>query len=171
MRAVFLDRDGIVNKAVVRDGRPHPPANLGEFEFVEGIHQVLAVLRQRGFLLIGTTNQPDVARGIQSKTDVETIHRRILEVLPIDRIYCCYHDNSDRCSCRKPKPGMLLRGAQEFEIALADSFMVGDRWRDIEAGLAAGCKTVYVDYGYDEKLTLAPHYSVESVQEILNHIE
>lgn len=150
-RAVFLDRDGVLNRSVVRGGKPYPPASVEELEILPGVPEALRKLRESGFLLIGATNQPDVARGTQSREVVETIHIALLSALPLDEILVCYHDHSDNCRCRKPKPGLLLEAANKYSISLEASFMVGDRWRDIEAGRSAGCRTVFIDYGYAEK--------------------
>jgi D-glycero-D-manno-heptose 1,7-bisphosphate phosphatase len=116
----------------------------------------LARLRERGFILIVVTNQPDVARGKQTREAVEAIHTRMRESLPLDEVRVCYHDDRDGCSCRKPKPGLILDAAGEWGIDPRDSFMVGDRWRDVEAGAAAGCRTVWIDTGYRERGPAAP---------------
>jgi D-glycero-D-manno-heptose 1,7-bisphosphate phosphatase len=150
-RAVFLDRDGVLNAAVARDGRPHPPASVAELEILPGVPDALAVLKRAGFLLLAVTNQPDVARGSTSRASVEAIHDALRAALPLDGIYTCWHDDADRCACRKPAPGLLVDAAREREIELARSFMVGDRWRDTEAGVAAGCRVVFVDHGWREK--------------------
>ena len=150
-RAVFLDRDGVINAAVVRDGKPYPPANVDELELLPGVREALDALKQAGFVLLVATNQPDVARGKQTRDAVDAIHERVRAALPVDAIYCCFHDNADKCACRKPAPGLLLAGARDWDIDLSASFMIGDRWRDIAAGAAAGCKTVFVDYEYNER--------------------
>ncbi len=150
-KAVFLDRDGVINRAPVKDGKPYSPSSVEELEILPGVPEALTRLRGAGFLLICVTNQPDVVRGKQSKDIVEAIHKLLLEKLCLDEIVVCYHDDADRCGCRKPLPGMLKDGAERFSIDLAESYMVGDRWRDVEAGVAAGCRTFFIDYGYDEK--------------------
>ena len=149
-RAVFLDRDGVLNRAVVVDGRPHPPASVDEVEIPPGVAEALQRLKDAGFVLIVVSNQPDVARGTTSREVVEGINACLLEHLPVDRFVMCFHDSGDNCDCRKPRPGMLLAGAEESGVELASSYMVGDRWRDVEAGNRAGCTTVFVDYGYSE---------------------
>jgi D-glycero-D-manno-heptose 1,7-bisphosphate phosphatase len=146
--AVFLDRDGVLNRAVTRNGKPYPPASLAELEILPGVPEALARLRQAGFLLLVVTNQPDVARGTQSREAVESIHAALCQALPLDGVFVCYDDgDSPR---RKPNPGMLLEAAGQYEIDLQASFLIGDRWKDIEAGRQAGCRTVWLDYGYDE---------------------
>lgn len=150
-RAVFLDRDGVLNHAVVKDGKPYPPASAAETRIMEGAAESLARLKQVGFLLLVATNQPDVGRGTQSLEAVEAIHEALRRALPLDEFYVCLHDNGAGCTCRKPAPGMLLEAQARHGIDLAESFMVGDRWRDIEAGQAAGCRTVWIDYGYGER--------------------
>jgi D-glycero-D-manno-heptose 1,7-bisphosphate phosphatase len=150
-RAVFLDRDGVLNEPVVRDGKPYPPASVDDVRIVPGAAEALASLRRCGFLLIVVTNQPDVARGTATRETVDAIHRRLADALPIDEFVVCCHDDADRCACRKPLPGMLLDAARRHHIDLATSYLIGDRWRDIDAGAAAGCRTILIDRGYRER--------------------
>jgi D-glycero-D-manno-heptose 1,7-bisphosphate phosphatase len=150
-RAVFLDRDGVLNEPIVREGKPYPPDSADELVIMPGAEGALAALKAAGFLLIVVTNQPDVGRGKQTVAAVEQIHKKLRTALPVDRFMVCYHDDRDACNCRKPKPGMLLQAAGEEEVDLGRSFMIGDRWRDVDAGAAAGCRTVLIDYGYDER--------------------
>ncbi len=164
-RAVFLDRDGVLNRAVVREGRPYPPASVAEVEILPGVVEALRELKEAGFVLIVVSNQPDVARGTIPMETVEAINAYLAERLPLDHFIMCYHDSSDGCDCRKPRPGMLLAGAREFGVDLTSSFMVGDRWRDVEAGITAGCKTIFIDYGYDEKNPKTCDYRVLSAHE------
>ena len=162
MRAVFLDRDGVINRAIVRDGKPYPPDTLDELELIEGVSSALSRLHEAGFRLIVVTNQPDVARGVQTREAVETIHARLVAELPLDEVLACYHDG-DACECRKPKPGALLDAARRHGIDLEQSFMVGDRWRDIEAGQRAGCRCLFVDNGYREPQPSAPFVRIPSL--------
>jgi len=149
-RAIFLDRDGVINRAVVRNGKPHSPANVAEMEILPGVPEALHRLHAAGFLLIVVTNQPNVSRGIQTRASIEAIHTALRAALPLSDIRVCYHDDADGCRCRKPAAGMLLDATRDEGIDLSTSFMVGDRWRDIEAGRRAGCKTVFIDYDYAE---------------------
>ena len=157
-RAVFLDRDGVLNRAVVRDGRPYPPHSVDELEILPGVAEACTLLRDSGFLLVVATNQPDVGRGRQSRDTVEAMHEFLHRQLPLDRIEVCYSAGFTPCPDRKPAPGMLLRAAAECQIDLAASYMVGDRWRDIDCGDAAGCTTILIDYGYDEILHMQPDF-------------
>jgi D-sedoheptulose 7-phosphate isomerase len=150
-RAVFLDRDGVINRAFVREGKPFPPSTLQELEILPGVPEALCELKQHGYKLLVVTNQPDVARGKQSRQTVDAMHQALSARLPLDDVLVCYHTDQDNCDCRKPMPGMLLEAARKHNIDLAASFMVGDRWRDIEAGYNAGCKTILIDYGYSER--------------------
>ena len=164
-RAVFLDRDGVINRAIVRDGKPYPPASLVELEILPGVHEALQKLHDANYLLVVVTNQPDVARGVSRKEDIELINSFLASVLPIDAFKTCYHDSGDKCSCRKPLPGALIEAAQEHNIDLSKSFMVGDRWRDVEAGASAGCKTFFINYRYAEKKPDEPDFIVSSLLE------
>jgi D-glycero-D-manno-heptose 1,7-bisphosphate phosphatase len=164
-RAVFLDRDGVINRAVIRQGRPFPPSGLGELEILPGVREALDQLKAADFALIVVSNQPDVARGTATRQSVETIHHRLAESLPLDDFRVCYHDSADACGCRKPEPGLIVNAARDRGIRLKASFLVGDRWRDIEAGRRAGCTTFFVDYGYDEPQPEACDYRVKSLAE------
>jgi D-glycero-D-manno-heptose 1,7-bisphosphate phosphatase len=164
-RAVFLDRDGVLNRAIVRNGRPYSPASLAELEIPAGVPEILRELKAAGSLLLGVTNQPDVARGTQRRAVVEAINAALLVALPLHEILVCYHDDRDGCQCRKPLPGLLLQAAAKYMIDLSSSFMVGDRWRDVEAGRRAGCTTVLIEQGYLEEESSLPDYRVRSLPE------
>ena len=163
--AVFLDRDGVINRPLLIQGRPLPPATLAEFELLPGVPPALEMLKTRGYWLIVVTNQPDVARGSGCRTTIDRMHEVLRQRLPLDAILTCFHDDADGCECRKPRPGMLLRAAEDLDLDLARSFMVGDRWRDVEAGRRAGCGTFFVDRGYDEAAPSAFDYRVGSLPE------
>ncbi len=147
-RAVFLDRDGVLNRPLVRHGRPHPPASVEEFELYPEAPAACRRLQALGFVLVVVTNQPDVARGELDAEVVDAVHRELRRQVPIDGLYVCLHDDADGCGCRKPAPGLLLAAAADLGIDLGRSVMVGDRWRDVEAGRRAGCRTVHIDRGY-----------------------
>lgn len=164
-RAVFLDRDGVLNRSMVRAGRPYAPTRLEEFEILPGAAESLLKLRTAGFVNIVVTNQPDLATGKQSRDVLEAMHERLRTELAIDAIRVCGHTDADKCTCRKPQPGMLLAAASEWKIDLAESWMIGDRWRDIAAGQAAGCRCCFIDYGYDEKCPEPPYSAVHSLHE------
>jgi len=150
-RAVFLDRDGVINRAFVRDGKPFPPPTPQELEILPGVAEALRELKANGFKLLLVTNQPDVGRGKLSLQTLDAMHEDLRAHLPLDDILVCCHTDRDKCDCRKPMPGMIIEAARKHNIDLAASFMVGDRWRDIDAGYNAGCKTILIDYGYSER--------------------
>ena len=164
-QAVFLDRDGVINRAVVKNGKPFPPASLDAFEFLPGVESAALALRKAGFLIVVVTNQPDVATGLQAREVVESMHKKLHDAAICDDIKVCYHTDDDACDCRKPKPGMLLEAAKEWQIDLQRSFMVGDRWRDVAAGKAAGCQTFFIDYQYREQSAEKPDAIVTSLKE------
>jgi D-glycero-D-manno-heptose 1,7-bisphosphate phosphatase len=164
-RAVFLDRDGVLNRGVWRQGRLHPPASAGEVEILPGVGAACRELGQAGLLLVGVTNQPDVARGAQSREEVVRINERLLRSLPLLEIRTCFHDDADGCPCRKPRPGLLLEAARDHGIDLGASFMVGDRWTDIAAGAAAGCRTFLVTAPWSERERCPPDHDVADLRE------
>lgn len=166
-RAVFLDRDGVINRALVRENKPYPPATLAEFEILPGVPEACRLLKEAGFCLIVATNQPDVGRGTLKQEVVEAVHAHMCRLLPIDRVEVSYDSGQEQppSEFRKPRPGMLLRAARELDLDLSRSYMVGDRWGDIDCGHAAGCTTILVDYGYAEELRQPPDYRVKSFRE------
>jgi D-glycero-D-manno-heptose 1,7-bisphosphate phosphatase len=166
--AVFLDRDGVLNRAIVVNRRPGAPFRLEDFEILPGSSGALSRLKAAGYALVVVTNQPDVARGRMTRDTVEAMHARLMQALPLDEIRVCYHDKNDGCGCRKPSPGMLL---DPPTYAIERSIMVGDRWRDIEAGHRAGCRaTILVDYRYDEPMPVSPDVRVGSLGEAVDWI-
>jgi D-glycero-D-manno-heptose 1,7-bisphosphate phosphatase len=173
-RAVFLDRDGVLNRPVVRDGFPFPPANLDEFQLYPDVIEGCQKLKNAGFLLVVVTNQPDVGRGTQSRESVEAIHAKLRADLPaLDGIEVCFHagnGHGEPCDCRKPKPGMLLRAAATHDIDLNRSFLIGDRWRDVDCAYAAGCRAVFIDHGYRETLREKPEFTVATFREAVTTI-
>jgi D-glycero-D-manno-heptose 1,7-bisphosphate phosphatase len=159
-RAVFLDRDGVINRAIIENGKPLPARSLAEFELFPETIEACALLAKMGPLIV-VTNQPDVGRGTLDIQHVEEIHREMCRQLPLAKVEVCYEDGREPDSLfYKPAPGMLRRAAQEMNLDLAASVMIGDRWRDIEAGRAAGCLTVWIDRGYAEPLPHAPDHIV-----------
>lgn len=166
-RAIFLDRDGVINEPKVIEGKPYPPLSIEEFKIFPGVAEACRKLKQAGFLLVVATNQPDVGRGTLKREVVEEIHAHMKRELPIDRVEVCYHPGKgdSKCDCRKPQPGMLRRAASALKIDLSASWMVGDRWRDIDCGHAAGCRTVLIDYNYDEPLKQQPDFRAKSLLE------
>jgi D-glycero-D-manno-heptose 1,7-bisphosphate phosphatase len=168
--AVFLDRDGVLNRTVVTDGVPHPPASVKEVEILPGVVDALARLVALNLPLIVVTNQPDVARGAQTKEAVEQINVFLRDRLPLTAFYVCYHDNPDNCACRKPKPGLITDAAAAYNIDLARSFLVGDRWSDIAAGQAAGCRTILLDLPYSKASRCTPDYRVRDLPEAVEVI-
>ncbi len=169
-KVVFLDRDGVINRSVVIEGVPSPPKNHIEVEILSGVKEAIALLSKNGFQLIVVTNQPDVARGTETRESVESINNYLNKELGIKHWYVCFHDDMAECHCRKPKPGLLFSAAKELNLDLTKSFMVGDRWRDIAAGQAAGCKCYFVDHGYSEIPPTPPYTRVSSLIEAANLI-
>jgi D-glycero-D-manno-heptose 1,7-bisphosphate phosphatase len=149
----------------VQNGVTHPPDHLDEFEFLPGVPEAVRRLAEAGYALVVVTNQPDVARGVQSRDSVEEIHDYLRQHLPLLDVLACYHDNGDNCSCRKPKPGMMLEAARRWPLDLARSFLVGDRWSDIVAGQGAGCRTVLVQTPYSGRDRCVPDCCVADLPE------
>ncbi|MBS0534404.1 MAG: HAD family hydrolase [Proteobacteria bacterium] len=164
-RAVFLDRDGVINANVERDGKPVAPTAMKDFRILPGAEEAVAALKSAGFLIVIVTNQPDIGTGRTPLAELEAMHAEVRRRMPVDAIKACFHVDADNCMCRKPKPGMITTAAAELDIDLVDSYLVGDRWRDVEAGRAAGCKTFFVDYGHIQDGPLRPDWTVRSLAE------
>jgi D-glycero-D-manno-heptose 1,7-bisphosphate phosphatase len=164
-QAVFLDRDGVLNRAYERGGVTYPPAGVGEVELLPGVAEALRLLAQQDVLLVVVTNQPDVARGMQRREVVEAINAYLAEQLPLHAVFTCYHDTADKCGCRKPKPGLLIQAARRYDIDLRQSFLVGDRWSDVVAGAEAGCRTFLVATPWSGRERCAPDYEVADLLE------
>jgi D-glycero-D-manno-heptose 1,7-bisphosphate phosphatase len=164
-RAVFLDRDGVLIRTLVRDGKPFAVGTLAELEILPGVGEALQRLRDAGFLNIVVTNQPDVGTGKVERATVDDMHAHLMKELALDTVKVCFHTEADGCDCRKPRPGMLLAAAREYAIDLEASHMVGDRWRDIAAAQAVRCKAYFVDCGYREKRPEKPYLAVKSLPE------
>ena len=169
-RAVFLDRDGVINANVERDGKPVAPTSVADFRLLDGVEDAVRRLKQAGFLIIVVTNQPDLSTGRTPQSAIDAMHEEVRHRLAVDAIKICPHVDADACECRKPKPGLLVEAAREFGIDLEASYLVGDRWRDVEAGKSAGCLTYFVDYGYEQDGTSAPDVIVGSLSEAAAHI-
>lgn len=169
-RAAFLDRDGVINRVRVCGGVTHPPRGLDELELLPGVEDAARRLSALGLKLIVVTNQPDVARGTQTRAAVEAINRALRDRLPLDDVVCCYHDNDDDCPCRKPRPGMLLDAAARHGVDLGGSVMVGDRWSDVVAGRAAGCLSVLVSGPYSRAHLCRPDLVATGLPDAVDQI-
>ena len=169
-KAVFLDRDGIINEPIVKGGKPFSPESVEQFKFCSGISELSNQLVDCDFILFIVTNQPEVARGTILKRKVEEIHDHIRSALPIKEIMSCYHDDQDNCECRKPKPGAIINACRRYFLEPEKSYMIGDRWKDIDAGNAAGCKTIFLDRGYNERKPTTQNYTVSSIKEVVDII-
>ena len=167
-KAIFLDRDGILNYIIHRDGKYVSPRTFKEFQLKEGIEEFTQEIKKRKFLIIVITNQPDIARGFMRTEDLEKMHRFLTKSCLIDKIIICPHDDANNCACRKPKAGMLVEAAKEWRIDLKNSFIVGDTWKDIGAGKNAGCKTILWKMVYNDNVDA--DFKVKSFKEILKII-
>ena len=158
--------NGVLNRVIVRGGKPYPPASVEALEILPDVGVALGRLKAAGYQTVVVTNQPDVGRGTLPREAVEEIHQRMTCRLPIDLVSVCFHGGEkfgQPCDCRKPNPGMLLSAASRLQIDLQQSYMVGDRWRDIDCGKRAGCKTIFIDWGYAENLQEAPDHVVSDL--------
>jgi D-glycero-D-manno-heptose 1,7-bisphosphate phosphatase len=165
-RAAFLDRDGVINKSLIRSGIPVPPRDYGEVTIIEGVTDSLNLFRKNGIIPVVITNQPDVSRGITTMETAESINELIRHLTGIEHFYICFHDNFDNCNCRKPKTGLILNAVRDLKINLGDSFVVGDRWRDIKAGQSLGMRSYFIDYSYGETEPEPPFMRVSSLREV-----
>ena len=170
VKAVFLDRDGVLNKSIVKKGLPFPPKALDEVEIPDGVKEGLENLKKMGFVTIVVTNQPDVARKKTTKKNVININNFLKNRLKLDHFICCFHDDIDECSCRKPKHGMIDIAKNKWNINLKKSFLVGDRWKDIVCGNNAGLTTLLINYGYNEKF-VEPNFKCKNFNQVVEIIK
>ena len=167
-KAVFLDRDGVLNRSILVNGVPKPPTSVREIEILEGVTEAIQILKNNEFIPVVVTNQPDVSRGKTSETHVNTINTYIGTATGIEYFYTCFHDDVDACTCRKPKPGLILLASSDLGLDPHKSYLVGDRWRDICAGQAAGCENFFIDYSYKEDSPKLPYTRVSSLLEAVH---
>jgi D-glycero-D-manno-heptose 1,7-bisphosphate phosphatase len=169
-KAVFLDRDGVLAVPKFRDGRSFAVRALAEFRLYDDAEPSVNALVDAGWTVVVATNQPDIANGLVSAGTVEAMHDIVRSRMPVASVETCPHNREANCDCRKPKPGLLVRAAERHGIDLAASYMVGDRDSDIEAGAAAGCRTIFIDRGYDRPAAIQPERTVASLAEAVAHI-
>ena len=153
-KAVFLDRDGVINHIVYHKevNKPSSPWNIQEFKLIEHIEKPLKDLKNMGFLLFIISNQPDIPRGNIKKGTTEEINKIIYKKYPIKEIMVCSHDDKDNCNCRKPKPGMIFELSGKYNVDLEKSFLIGDSWKDMEAGENAGIKSILIEWDYNKEV-------------------
>lgn len=164
-KAIFLDRDGVINKVIIREGRPFSPRSMDEFQIIQGVSEAIALLQKEGLLVVLITNQPDLANGLISNSLISEMHEKIRSETGIIHFYFCGHNDLQNCECRKPKVGMLLQASRDLGINLDSSYLVGDRWKDIKAGQKVGCKCYFIDNNYNEPRPSPPFYAVKSLYE------
>ena len=170
-KSVFLDRDGVINKVYIKDGLPQSPNSLDELKILPGVKESIIKLKKLNFICLMVTNQPDVSRKKIDKNSVIQMNNFLKNEIALDDIFVCYHDDSDNCDCRKPKPGLLLQAGKKWDVDFKKSFMIGDRWKDIQAGEKVGCKTIFLDYKYNEKKPKKPDFVSDSLLNAAHIIE
>ena len=168
-RAIFLDRDGIIIKAPVKNGYPKATKTISKIKIIPGIKKICKSLKKK-FKLIMITNQPDVAKKENTKKNVIIINDYLKSYLGLDSVYVCY-SNNEESKDRKPNPGMILKAKKKYNLNLKHCYVIGDRWRDIDAGHNAHCKTIFVDYKYKEKLRSKPYFTTNKVANIMQYIK
>ncbi len=170
-KAIFLDRDGVINKVVMRKGIVSSPWRLEEFEILPNVKECLKEFKKMEFLNIVFTSQPDISRGLLKIEDLGEMHKFIMETLLVDGIKFCPHDDKNNCNCRKPKPGLLLEAAKKWSIDLKKSYVIGDTWKDIGAGKAAGCKTILIRREYNKDFQKDYDFEVNNLEETVEIIK
>jgi|TARA_B100002003_G_C13900753_1_gene438818 D-glycero-D-manno-heptose 1,7-bisphosphate phosphatase len=148
-RAVFFDRDGVLNELVNRDGGFFSPLTLEDFHLFPDTRDVINEIRSKGYLCITVSNQPDVARGYLKRSELNRMTQILSSTLHLDDVFYCLHDDSDDCDCRKPKPGLLFQAQKKWDIDLCESIMIGDTWKDVEAARNASVRMVLFEAKYN----------------------
>ena len=162
-KAFFLDRDGVINKSFLQKGKPVAPTKLADFKIIKDVKKSLIYLKAKGYLTIIVSNQPDLRKGLLNKSVLKKMNRKLKEELKIDDIFICEHMSIDRCDCRKPKLGMILNAKKKWNIDLKNSYLIGDRWRDIYLANKLNIKCFYIDNNYKEKKPKKYNYKVISL--------
>ena len=169
-KCVFLDRDGVINQPIIINKRPYSPRKIKEFIFTTDIKNLVTKVANLGYKVIVITNQPDIATGDLSESLLNHFHKRIINEMPIDDIFVCKHLSSDNCNCRKPNPGLIIKAVSKHKINLEKSYFIGDRWKDVDAANKVKCHTIFIDYGYTEKLKTIPKNCVTTLKEAFDII-
>jgi D-glycero-D-manno-heptose 1,7-bisphosphate phosphatase len=171
-KAIFLDRDGVLNECEIRNGKPYAPKCLKDFVLMPNTKSAIEKLKLDNYLLIVVTNQPDIGNGIVDANEVELMHKRLQEDLQLDDIRICPHSQDAGCFCRKPKPGMLIEAGRDYQLDLKSCWTIGDRWSDIAAGIAAETKTIFIDLNYKETFSkmLTPEVTVKNLMDAVDFI-
>ena len=169
-KAVFLDRDGVLNRVYVRDGKSYAPRNIKDFILLPYAVPSVKKLREAGYLVIVVTNQPDINNGLITRENVDKMHIQLKRKTLVNEIFLCPHSREENCGCRKPKAGMLIEAANLFHINLRKSFMIGDRASDIAAGLEAGCRTIFINRKYNETAPVTQEITFLSIKSATNYI-
>tara|TARA_Y100000590_G_scaffold349047_1_gene400398 strand:+ start:5319 stop:5852 length:534 start_codon:yes stop_codon:yes gene_type:complete len=170
-KAIFLDRDGVINECFINNGKPIAPLSLKELKILPGVEESVLKIKKLNFLCLVATNQPDVSRGKIKKETVIEMNNFLKKKIKFDDVFVCFHNDEHMCNCRKPEPGLLLDASKKWNINLKQSYMIGDRWKDIQAGKKVGCKTIFIDYNYNEKKPYNPDFTVKSLVNAVNIIE
>ena len=166
---MFLDRDGVINYSLIYKNKPYAPRKIEDVNIIPFVSEALSQIKDMNFLTIVITNQPDIENDLISISESLRINNWIKDKLMIDQIYVCPHNNKNNCNCRKPKPGLIYKASQDFNIDISKSYLVGDRWKDIKCGQLAGCsKNFFIDYGYDEQ---KPEGNFEYATSLINATE
>ncbi len=170
-KAIFLDRDGVINRTIIKNHKPYPPKTINKFKVYNDV-KLLNNLKKKYYLII-ITNQPDVKNKIIKKELVKKFHKKILNKLLVDKIYVCYHNDQDKCSCRKPGIKFFLDAKKKFNLSLKKSYFIGDRWRDMLAGNKAKCINIFLDRNYFEnfKYKFKYHYKCKNLKQAINYIK
>jgi D-glycero-D-manno-heptose 1,7-bisphosphate phosphatase len=168
--AVFLDRDGTLNHQIVRDGTPFAPDRFEDFRLYADAQEGCRALKAAGFVLVVVTNQPEVGRGTLAQAEVDRMHALLADLIPeIDRVEACFDPGrGEKSRRRKPEAGMVIDAADALGIDLSRSWMIGDRWRDVECGKKAGLRTVFIDFGYTDEVKSSPEFTVRTFSEAVS---
>lgn len=170
-KAIFFDRDGVLIQAPLsKDRKPESIKFLKEISLVKGIKKLCKFYKKKGFNLFMVTNQPDFSRKKNTKKNIKLINNYLKKKLALDYNFVCYCDH-ESCPNRKPNPGMLFMAKKKFSVNLKKSYLIGDRWRDIGAGKKAGCKTIFINRSYNEKISFKPNFQIKNLSEVYKIIK
>lgn len=170
-KAIFLDRDGVLNRSLVRNGKPYAPILLKDFHILSGVKKTLKYLKKKNYLLIVITNQPDIKSGKLKLNKLLKMNNILINKLKINEIFICKHDDRDCCNCRKPKNQLIENAIKKYSIDRRKSFLIGDRKKDIEAGLRSRLKTIYINKNYKESKPKNFDFECDNIKNALFYID
>ena len=169
-KAVFFDRDGVLNRAIIKDKKPYAPRNFSKFVLYKSTPEFIKILCNKGYKIFLVTNQPDIGNGFTDLSELNKMHDYLCSLIKFDEIFVCLHSQSQKCICRKPSPFFVLEAKKKYNLNLKNSYFIGDRYSDYQTANKAGCNFLFIDRFYRETPIFSYKKSYKHVNECIKHI-